>query len=103
MHFNFGTVLIATAFAASLYLLLNNSERMFPTIAVIVSGIQLLLVMGVMSLSLAKYRIDVILPGVLLVCGAFCWSKSQAKGATTGGTIVTLIAAIQLLLALRLF
>lgn len=103
MHFNFGTVLVGTALAAAIYLLLNKSERMFPTIAVIASGVELLLVMGLMSLSLAKFRIDVILPALLVVSGAVCWSRSSEKGSITAATGLTLIGAIQLLLALRIF
>ena len=103
MHFNFGTVLVGTALAAAIYLLLMKSERMFPTIAVIASGVELLLAMGLMSLSLAKFRIDVILPALLVVSGAVCWSRSSEKGSITAATGLTLIGAIQLLLALRIF
>jgi hypothetical protein len=102
MHFNLGTVLIGTALAAAIYLLLNRSDRMFPTIAVIAAGIELLLVMGVMSLSLAKFRVDVILPGLLVVSGVMCWSRSTEKGSITAATIVTLMGGIQLALALHL-
>ena len=103
MHFNFATVLIGTAFIASMVLLFNKSDRMFPTIATIASGIELLLVLGVMSLSLAKYRVDVILPGLLVLCGAVCWSRSGEKGNITSATALTLVGLIQLLLALRVF
>jgi len=103
MHFNFATVLIAVAFAVSIYLLLNKSDRMFPTIATIASGLELLLAMHLMSLSLAKFRIDVILPGLLVVCGAICWGRSSEKGNITSSTALLLIGAIQLLFALHLF
>lgn len=103
MHFTNATVLIIVVALASLYLLFNNSERMFPTIAVIASGIELLLAFGLMSLSVAKFRIDVILPALLLICGVFCWSKSQEKSSITAASVVTLIAIIQLLNALKLF
>lgn len=102
MHFNLGTVLVITTFCASIYLLLNKSDRMFPTLAVIASGIQLLLAFGLMSLTLAKFRIDVILPAVLLVAGAVCWTKVSTKGTITAATIVTLMGATQLLGALRI-
>ncbi len=103
MHVNFGTALVGTAVVASVYLLLNKSDRMFPTLAVIASGVELLLVMGLMSLSLAKLRIDVILPALLVVSGAVCWSRVSDKGAITAATGLTLIGAIQLVLALRVF
>lgn len=102
MHFNLTTVVIAMALAASVYLLLNKSDRMFPTIAVVISGIWLMLVLGVMSLSLAKLKIDVILPAVLVVSGAICWARSAEKGTVTASSVLTLIGAIQLLSALRI-
>jgi hypothetical protein len=43
MHFNLGTALIATTLLAAIYLLLNKSDRMFPAIAVVVTGVELLL------------------------------------------------------------
>jgi hypothetical protein len=102
MHFNITTVLIITTFASSVYLMLNKSDRMWPTLAVIASGIELLLAMGLMSLSLAKFRIDVILPAILVVAGVICWGKESTKGTITAATVITLIAAIQLLGALRI-
>ena len=102
MHFNITTVLIITTFASAVYLMLNKSDRMWPTLAVIASGVELLLAMGLMSLSLAKFRIDVILPAILVVSGVICWGKESTKGTITASTIITLVAAIQLLGALRI-
>lgn len=102
MHFNLATVLIITTFCCSIYLLLNKSDRMFPTLAVIASGVELLLAFGVMSLTLAKFRIDVILPAVLLVAGVACWTKESSKGTITASTVVALMGATQLLGALRI-
>lgn len=102
MHFNLATVLIITTFCCSIYLLLNKSDRMFPTLAVIASGVELLLAFGIMSLTLAKFRIDVILPAVLLVAGVACWTKESSKGTITASTVVALMGATQLLGALRI-
>lgn len=102
MQFNMTTVLILVTFGASISLLLNKSDRVFPLLAVIASGIELLLAMGLMSLTLAKFRIDVILPSILVVSGVVCWTKVSTKGTITAATIVVLIGAIQLLGALRI-
>ncbi len=102
MHFNLTTVLIITTLCSSIYLLLNKSDRMFPMLAVIASGVQLLLAFGLMSLSLAKFRIDVILPALLLVAGIVCWTKVSTKGTITAATIVLLMGATELLGALRI-
>jgi hypothetical protein len=103
MHFNFANILVIATLLSSIYLLLQKSDRMFPTVAVIASGVQALLAFGLMSLTLAKFRVDVILPALLTLAGAICWGKSSSKGATTAATIVTLVGAMELLLALRLF
>src|SRR5262245_60304136 len=103
MHFNMSTVMIVAAFAAAVFLLLNRTDRLFPMIAVIAAGIELLLALGIMSLSLSKYRIDVILPALLVVSGIIIWSRSSEKGSITAATTLSVIGAMQLLLALRIF
>lgn len=102
MQFTMTTVLILVAFGASISLLVNQSDRTFPTVAVIASGIELLVAMGLMSLTLAKFRVDVILPSILVVAGIVCWTKVATKGTITAATAVTLIGAIQLVGALRI-
>src|SRR5688572_30800562 len=102
MHIEFGTALVITTLVASLVLLIQKTDRMFPMLAVIAAGVQTLMVFGIMSLTLAKFRIDVILPALLLVAGAVCWGKTSTKGGITSATIVALSGAMQLFLALRL-
>ena len=102
MNFNMATVLVALVFGCSVYLFLNKTDRLWPIVAVIASGIWLLLVMGLMSLSVAKFRTDVILPAVLLLAGILCWTKVSTKGTITAATVVTLLAGVELLGALRI-
>ena len=102
MHFNLGTALIATTLLAAIYLLLEKSDRMFPAIAVVVTGVELLLAMGLMSLSLSKFRIDVIMPALVVGSGVVCWARSSAKGSITAATGLIVISAIQLVLALHI-
>lgn len=103
MHFNLATITIGLAFAASLFLFFKETNRLFPTLAAIASGVELLMAMGIMSLTLSKYKIDVILPAVLAVAGIACWTKVSSKGGVTAATIASLIGAMQLLLALHVF
>lgn len=102
MDIKFGTVLILTTLLASLVLAGQKSDRVFPTIAVIASGLQALMAFGILTLTLAKFRVDVILPALLVIAGIVCWSRSSTKTAITAGTLVTMIGAIELTLALRL-
>ena len=103
MHMNMATITIALAFAASLYLFFKETNRLWPTLAAIASGVELLLAMGIMSLTLSKFKIDVILPALLAVAGVLCWTKVSSKGGVTAATIAALIGVMQLLLALHLF
>ena len=102
MHFNMATVLVITTLCAAIYLLLNKSDRMWPTIAVIAAGIQALMAFGLMSMTLAKFRIDVILPALLVLCGIVSWMKVSTKGTITAATLITLIAGLELVGALHL-
>jgi hypothetical protein len=103
MHMNMSTITIGLAFAASLFLFFKETNRLFPTLASIASGVELLLALGVMSLTLSKYKIDVILPALLAVAGIACWTKVSSKGGVTAATIAALIGTMQLLLALHVF
>src|SRR5512139_3363184 len=103
MQIAFGTALVVIALASSILLLMQMTDRMLPTVAAIAAGIEALLVFGLMSLSLAKFRIDVILPAVLVVAGGICWGKVSTKHTVTAATLVTVVGALQLLLALRVF
>jgi hypothetical protein len=101
MHFNLGTALIATTLLAAIYLLLDKSARLFPAIAVVVTGVELLLAMGLMSLSL-KFRTDVIMPALVVGSGVVCWARSSGKGPITAATGLVVIGAIQLVRALNI-
>lgn len=101
MHFDLGTVLAITALLASFALM--KTDRLFALLALAAAALQTLMALGVMTLTLAKFRIDVILPALLVVSGAVCWSKVATKSAVTAATIVTLLGSLELLLALRVF
>ncbi len=101
MHFGFAHSLVVTALVASIWLLLQGGDRLWPTFAAVASGLEALMVFNVISLSSGKFRIDVILPALLLVSAGICWGKSSTKPAITSSAVATLIGAIQVLLALR--
>lgn len=93
--------LVIIALAASIWLVMQSSNRLFPMLAVVASGLEVLIAFGVISLSIAKYRIDVILPALLVVAAGVCWARVTTKGTITAATAATLIGAIQLLGALH--
>ena len=102
MNFNMTTIMILMTLASAIYLLMHNGDRMVPTIAVIAAGIWTAMVFGLMSLTLAKFRVDIIIPAVLVVCGVVLWMRSSTKGGTTASTLITLIAGTTLLARLNI-
>lgn len=101
MHIHIGTALVVVAFASSIALLLQ-SDRAVALVAVVASGIETLLVFGLMSLSLARFRVDVVLPALLAIAGAVAWARSSGKHVITAATLVTCVGTLQLLETLRI-
>ena len=93
--------LVIIALAASIWLVMQESNRLFPMLAVVASGLEVLIAFGVISLSIAKYRIDVILPALLVVGGGMAWYRTSGKSHVTASTLVTMVGLLQLLESLR--
>jgi hypothetical protein len=103
MHFNLDTALVVTALVGAIVLILHRDDRLFPVIAGVAAGLEALMVFHIISLSSGKFRIDVILPALLVLAGGLSWSRSTTKPTVTAATAVTLAGLIQLLAALRVF
>ena len=97
MHFSFPHLLVVSAVVGSVILVLHRGDRLLPVVALVASGMEALIQFGVLTLSLARFRIDVILPAVLAVAGGICWAKSETKPTITASVVVLFVAAIQLL------
>jgi hypothetical protein len=103
MHIELGTVLILSALISALVLALNRGDRIFPIVALIATGLQAAIHFGILSLSVAKFRIDVILPALLVIAGGVCWARASRKPTVTAATVLFAIGALELGVALRLF
>jgi hypothetical protein len=103
MHVQFGTAMVVGALIASIVLLFERGDRLFPVIAAVAAGIEALIVFKIIALSSGKFRIDIILPALLTFAGAVSWSRLSTKSTVTAATVVTLIGLMQLLLAIRFF
>jgi hypothetical protein len=97
MHIATPTALIVTAFVASLVLVMQRGDRLAPGVAVIASGLQALIVLGIVSISVARFRIDLILASLLFAAAAICWSRSSTKSAVTASTIAAAVGLLQVL------
>jgi len=103
MTIDFNTALVVCALLASIALVLGDGNRLVPMIALVACALEALLAFHVIQLSSAKFRIDVILPAVLLVTGGICWSRSSSKSAITASTVIVIVGLIQLLHAIHVF
>jgi len=65
MHVSFPTALVVSALIASIVLVLNRGDRLWPVVACVAAGIEALMVFNLLQMSVSKFRIDVILPGVV--------------------------------------
>ena len=101
MHFGFAHTLVIAAVISTLWVVVRGGDRLFPLIAVAAAGLEALLTFNVITLSVVHFRIDVILPALLLVAAAVSWMKTSTKAEITAATVATMIGAIQLLLALH--
>jgi hypothetical protein len=90
---------ISPRLAASIVLVLQRGDRVFPVVAAVASGIEALIAFRIIALSSAKFRIDVILPAVLVLATAICWGRATTKTAITAATLALAVGALQLLAA----
>ena len=100
---DFATALVVCALVSSVILALSGGDRLVPAIAFVACAIEALMVFHLIQLSSAKFRIDVILPAILVITGGICWSRSSTKSTITAATVIAIVGLVQLLLALRLF
>lgn len=102
MHVTFATALVVTALVAAVILVLARGDRLFPALAVVAAGLEALIAFRIIELSSRAFRVDVILPALLVVAGVVAWARVTAKGQVSAATVVTVVGLIQLLLAVRL-
>ena len=92
--------ILLVAFVA-VFLVMNRGDKVFPIVACVACALEALILFHWLELSSGKFRIDVILPALILIAGGVCWTRANDKAVTTASTLVTIIGAIQLLTALH--
>jgi hypothetical protein len=100
MHVATHTALVVTALIGALVLVLPKGDRLYPAIAFLGAAIEALIVFKILSISVTKLRIDLLLGGMVAVGGALSWSRAGAKTHVTAAAVVTFIGLLQLLSSL---
>lgn len=103
MHVSYASALVVAAVLASLLLALGRAERLFSVVALVASGLEALIIFKVVTFAVRPVHIDVVLPAILVISGAICWSRLSTKGQVTAATVVCLVGLIQLLTAIHVF
>lgn len=94
-------LLSAVALAAAVIVLMNQMKDPFRIAAVAVAGVEVLVALGIIKLSIAGLSLGLVLGGALCGLGVFLWLRNSAKLAVSGCAIMALIGALQVLGALR--
>ncbi len=94
------TVLALAAAAASLLLLMQARQRAFPTVALVASGVQVLLYFRILSISVSGASLSVVLGTALAVAGVVSWTQLEQKLPVTAAAVIATVGAVQVLAAL---
>ena len=89
------TALAIAALVASVLLLMQLKQRLFPGIAVAVSSVEVLLALHVIHFGVHGVNLALVLGAALAIAGAVVWARMGGKSHTTAATVVTLVGAIQ--------
>ncbi len=92
--------LALSALVASIALFLAHASRTLALVALVASGIEVAMALGMLHLSVAHLPLGIVLGLALAVPGVLVWMRSSAKTATSAAVIVAFVGAIQVASAL---
>jgi len=91
------TVLAVLALVASVVLLMQKASKIFAIVAVVASGLEVLMAFHVFRLSVTRIPLGLVLGAALAIAGVILYSKVHAKVAVACATVITLAGALQVL------
>src|SRR5512144_1836965 len=92
--------LAISALVASAALLLSGASRTLAAIALVASGIEVAMALGLLHLSVAHLPLGIVLGFALAIPGVLAWLSTGAKTAVSAAVIVTFVGALQIASAL---
>src|SRR5436189_6412931 len=95
MHSN--NLLTVVALAASILLVLKVPGRLFPLIALVASGFEVLRAFGILSLKVPVIGAALLFGGAMVVGGVGSWIKSSNKVPVTAAVLVALVGLMRVL------
>src|SRR5512133_179348 len=92
--------LAVSALVASAALFLSGGSRTLALVALVASGVEVAMALGLLHLSVAHLPLGIVLGVALAVPGVLAWLRSGAKTATSAAAIVAFVGALQVLSSL---
>jgi hypothetical protein len=97
---NVWQLLVLAALGSSILLLVRAPWRLFPLIAVAVSGFEAVLALGIVHLSIRGVNLPFLLGAALAVVGVMLWLRASGKPTVTAATVVVMAGALQFFAAI---
>jgi len=96
------TALAIAALAGSIALVLGSASRALAIVALIASGLEVAMALGLIRVSVAGIPLSLVLGLCLAVPGVMAWLRVSAKSAVSAATVVAFVGILQVVLALGL-
>ncbi len=93
--------LAVAALVASAALFLSSQSRALAVVALVASGLEVAMALGLLHLSVAGVPLAIILGLALAVPGVLAWLHASAKGAVSAAALITFVGALQVLSSLN--
>lgn len=85
------------ALGCSIYLAVSLSARLWPVVAAVIAGAEVMMAMGLFRLSISGVSLVLVLGVGLSVAGGVCWMKVTGKTQVTAATVILLVGVLQVL------
>jgi hypothetical protein len=93
-------VLALSALVASILLFLAHTSRTLAAIALVASGVEVAMALGLLHLSVAHLPLGIVLGLALAIPGVLAWLRTSGKTAVSAAVVVAFVGAIQVASAL---
>ncbi len=92
---NVHAALAVSALVASAALFLTQSSRVLAVVALVASGVEVAMALGVVHLAIAHLPLRIVLALALAVPGLIAWFRAGAKTAASAAAIVAFVGGLQ--------
>jgi hypothetical protein len=93
--------LAVSALAASALLFATAGSRILAVIALVASGLEVTMTLGVLHVAVARLPLGLVLGLALALPGLLSWFSATAKPAISAASIVALVGILQVVVSVR--